>query len=398
MGIKGSKGKKDNKEEKESNAEDYENEENDVKDDDKDDEKDDEKKRNEVRKEFTLKFKKLIAKYIPPKILFKGNLCKRSLISKKTFKAKYGASNVILFNKYIVLTEESILYFYTKIFKPIFKKKFFEDGEKDEILSLNPIDSQTIVIGATDKVRIVNFYEKQPRVITCEIIQEIQDTEFYALNEKLFNGFLLLCGFDRKYCFYKLENEKKKFDANNKYKLVSKVEKVHNVYDDDVPGVVDLNNGRIFSWLIDDKNIKVIEYSPNQKIIKSMNGYGLHNAGLICDKYLLLMGLIYPTYYSWLMDTETLKIVKKWTTSQNDSFCCSIGLNKFIYGSTYRIACDEFIIKNKEFIRKNIYETYFKEDKSEAWEESFGVRIIINENTFITGDFNGRLMVFYCSE
>ena len=381
MGIKGSKAKKHNKEEKESNAEDNEKEEN----DDKEDEKDDEKKRNEVRREFTLKFKKIIAKYIPPKILFKGNLCKRSLISKKTFKTNV-VRNLILFNKYIVLTEESILNFYTRIFKPIFKKNFFEDGQKDEILSLNPIDSQTIVIGATDKVRIVNFYEKQQRVITCEIIQEIKDTKFYDLNKKLFNGFLLLCGFDRKYCFYKLENEKKEFDANNKYKLVSKVEKVHNINEDYGPAIVDLNNGRIFSWFDDDKNIKIIEYSPKQKIIKSMNGYGLNNAGLICDKYLLLMGGIYPTYYSWLMDTETLEIVKTWTSSKNDFFKCSIGLNKFIYGSIYRIACDEFVIKNKDFIRKNICETYSKEVR-----ESFGVFRIINEYTFITNDLYGRL-------
>lgn len=34
-------------------------------------------KRNEVRKEFTLEFEKKIAKYIPPKIQFKGNLLKK---------------------------------------------------------------------------------------------------------------------------------------------------------------------------------------------------------------------------------------------------------------------------------------------------------------------------------
>ena len=128
------------------------------------DEEEDDKKRNEVRKDFQLKFEKKIAKYIPPKIIFKGDVSKRSLLTKKVFASKYGASNVILFKKYIVLTEESILYFYNKIFKPIFSKNFFEDstkGKEEEILSLNAIDDQTIVIGATDKVRIVNFYEKR---------------------------------------------------------------------------------------------------------------------------------------------------------------------------------------------------------------------------------------------
>ena len=173
---------------------------------------------------------------------------------------------------------------------------------------------------------------------------------------------------------------------------------VHNVYNDDCPGVEDLNNGRIFSWLNDDNNIKIIEYFPKQRIIKSMNGYGLHNAGLICDKYLLLMGLTYPIYNSWLMDTETLDIVKEWKTPQNDSFNCSLGLNKFIYSSTFRIACDEFIVKNGEFIRKNLYETYYNEDKTEDWRNRFGVHLFFDEKTFITIDFNGVIKVFYCGK
>jgi len=164
------------------------------------------------------------------------------------------------------------------------------------------------------------------------------------------------------------------------------------------PGVEDLNNGRIFSWLNDDNNIKIIEYFPTQRIIKNMNGYGLHNARLICDKYLLLMGLTYPIYNSWLMDTETLDIVKEWKTPQNDCFNCSLGLNKFIYSSTYRIACDEFIVKNGKFIRKNLYETYYNEDKTEDWENSFEVLLFLDEKTFITIDFNGVIKIFYCDK
>ena len=369
-----------------------ENEENEEKEGD-----DDDKKRNEVRKAFKLKFEKKIAKYVPPKIAFKGNISKRQLLTKKVFESEYGASNLLLFNNYIILTEESVLYFYNKIFKQIFSEKFFED-DKEEILTLNAIDNQTIVIGATDKVRIVNFYEKKPGQITYELIQEIKDTKFYALNEKLSNGYLLIGGYDRKYAFYELKNKKDKVSLVNQYKLVNKVELVHNVYDDDTPGIVDLNNGRIFSWLNDDKNIKVIEYSPKQRIIKSMNGYGLHNAGLICDKYLLLMGLTYPKYKSWLMDTETLEIVQEWETPQNDSFNCSLGLNKFVYSSTSRIACDELIIEKEKFIRKNLYETYFKEDKSEDWKNSFGVHLFSDEHTFICCEFNGKIKIFYCNE
>lgn len=150
----------------------------------------------------------------------------------------------------------------------------------------------------------------------------------------------------------------------------------------------------------DDNNIKVIQYYPPSKvgIIKSQNKIGLHNAGLISDKYLILMGLLYPTYYSWLMDTETLEIVKKWKTPQNDSFNCLLCENKFLYSSTYRIGCDEFYIENGEFKRKTIYETYFKEDKSEDFDGSFGVSTFLDETTFIALDFDGKLMFFSCEQ
>ena len=112
--------------------------------------------------------------------------------------------------------------------------------------------------------------------------------------DKLNNGYILIGGMDRKYRFYEIINNNNKLQIQ----LMHKIEKVHNVYDDDCPEIVDLNNGRILSWLNDDKNIKIIEYGIEPRIIKSMNGYGLHNAGLISDKYLLLMGLTYPKYYS----------------------------------------------------------------------------------------------------
>ena len=357
---------------------------------------DDDKRRNEVRKEFTLEFEKRIAKYIPPKIYFKGNVSKRTLILQKDFGEQF-ISNLTLFKNYILISVEKEVHFYNKELSLIFKQKFLEGNE--EILGLNPINDETIVISATDKVRIVNFYEKENNKIEFEIIQEIGGTEFYALNETLSNGLLLLCGFNRKYGFYELVKKKEKVSKNNKFQLQFSIDLVHNVYDDDAPGIVDLNNGRIFSWLNDDKNIKVIEYSPAHKarIIKSKNGIGLHNAGLICDKYILLMGLIYPIYYSWLMDTETLEIVKKWETPDNDSFNCSLCENKFIYSSTYRIACDEFYIKDGDFFRKNIYETYYNESHSEDWENSYGVETFLNENTFVAINSNGKLMIFSCN-
>ena len=309
-------------------------------------------KRNEVRKEFTKEFQKKSAKYIPPKINFKGDVSKRKLIKQIDFNDKF-VSNLTLFKNYILITVESTLHFYTRDLALIFSDKFV--GGKEEILSINPINDETIIFGTVDRILVLNFYEKKEKKITFEIIQEIKGSEFYCLNERLYKGDILIGGMDRKYAFYEVVNKKEKLSKTNKLQCVCKIDRVHNVYDDDCPGIVDLNNGRIFSWLNDDKNIKIIEYGIEPRIIKSMNGYGLHNAGLISDKYLLLIGLTLPKYYSWLMDTETLEIVHKWRTPQNDSFMYTLGENKFLYGSETRIGYDEFYVNEGKFIRKNIY-------------------------------------------
>ena len=173
---------------------------------------------------------------------------------------------------------------------------------------------------------------------------------------------------------------------------------MHNVYDDDFPDFIDFNNGRILSWLNDDHNIKIIEYFPEQKIILSKNGYQLHNAGLICDKYAILMGLHYPEYDSWLMDTESLEIVKHWKTPQNDSFLKSFSENKFYYSSNYIIAYDEFYVKDGEFFRKTLYECYYTEDKKENWDERFGISNVLDENTFICKTFNNKVIIYKCDK
>ena len=355
------------------------------------------KRRNEVRKEFTKEFVKKLAKYIPSKINFKGNISKRKLIKEIDFNDKF-VSNLTLFKNYILITVDSALHFYTRDLILIFKNKFVEG--KEEILSLNPINDETIIFGTYKRLLVLNFYEKKEKQITFEIIQEIKDTVFYCLNEKLYKGDILIGGMDRKYAFYEIINKNEKISKNNKIQCMYKIDKVHNVYDDDCPDVVDLNNGRIFSWLNDDKNIKVIEYGHNPRIIKSMNGYGLHNAGLVSDRYLILMGLTYPKYYTWVMDTETLEIVHKWKTQYNDSFLCSLSENKFLYcDDEKRFALDEFSEKDGKFERKTIYKSWYKENHSkEDWKETYAINNFLNENTFATINMAGRLMLFQCEQ
>ena len=359
------------------------------------DEKEEDKKRNEVRKEFTLEFEKKIAKYIPPKIKFKGDLRKKSLVTMKTLEDKY-ASGLTIFKKYFLYTATHTLKILNKNLKLIFSEKIVQDD--NEIFNIINLNDETIVMIASDKVRIINLNEQKDDVFTYEIVQEIKETKFYFIGQQLNNGYLLIGSGDRKYFFYELEKTNLKFSKDNKYKLIGSVELVHNVYDDDFPDCLDFNNGRLLSWLNDDHNIKVIEYFPEQKIIVSKNGYQLHDAGLICDKYAILMGLTYPQYDSWLMDTESYDIVKHWITPQNDSFIRSFFPNTFFYSSTSRIAYDEFYVKDGEFYRKNIYECYYKEDKKESWDERISVYNALDEYTFITKTWNEKIMIYKCGK
>ena len=236
-----------------------------------------------------------------------------------------------------------------------------------------------------------------------EVIQEIKDSNYYNLNTKLSYGFLLLGGIDKKYGFFQPVHKKEKISKYNKFELIFKIHKVHDNDHDNISVVVDLNNGRIFSCLRVDENIKVIEYyrkiKPNRpRIIKSMNEYKLDNAVLLCDKYLLLIEAKYlEKYYFWLMDTETLEIVYKFTIPQYISFMCVLSENKVLFGSFTRLAIDEFSYADEKFILKTIFESEYKKGKTDdECEKSYIISDFLNENTFIASNEDIGLMIFQC--
>jgi len=204
---------------------------------------------------------------------------------------------------------------------------------------------------------------------------------------------LILSGLNKKYVFYQLENKNEKFNSNNKFKEIGCIENVHNVYDDDCPGIIDLNNGRLFSWMNDDSNIKIIEYEPNIRIIKSFNGYQLHNAGLINDKYICLMGLNYPTFYTWLMDTENYEIVKTFETPENDCFYGTICNWKFFCGSDESFKIDIIKFENGEFVKENLSKKVFTSGENN-WEERFNWISVLDENIIATCNLNGKMFIF----
>ena len=258
------------------------------------------------------------AKYIPPKIEFKGDI---SLIQEQTrihFDYKF-IINLIFFKGYFVLIVDSgIAFFDPKNYEKIFEQKI----ASDKIISIKKINEDTLVVAAFDKARIIKFEEKETKKIIYEIIQEITDIDDYYIGLPLSNDLLLLAGDDKKYVFYQVENYKtnKIINKNNLYKKVGEIPNVHNVYNDDFASAIDLNNGYLLSKMNDDNNVKIIQYEGEFKIIKSFDNIGLHDICLISDKFAVLKGLTYPEYFTWLLDMEKLEIIKKWQTPGNDFF------------------------------------------------------------------------------
>ena len=316
------------------------------------------------------------AKFIRPEIEFKGNIEKMEILSKVILGYTFAHSPFFFMGYYVFRMDKSVVFYNSTTYTQVFK----EDFTNDELFVVKKLDDDTLLINDNEKAKIVRFYENEPKKITYEIIQEIKDTEFYYLGEILSNGLLLLGGLDKKYSFYRLEHHEadKKVNKNNLYKKIGELNDVHNVYDDDVPHIIDLNSGYLFSMMNDDKNIKLIQYEGDFKIIKSWDGYTLHDAGLISDKYIVLKGLTYPEYFTWLLDLEKLEIVKTWKTPNNDSFVQVIAKNKFLTGTDNRFALQEIKEENGDFVLNDLMTTGFQ-----GFERFYG-NIFLDEKTFIT--------------
>ena len=111
-----------------------------------------------------------------------------------------------------------------------------------------------------------------PKIFTYEIIQEICDTELYYAGIILSNGLLLADIEDVKYSFYQLEkyNTNKKLNKNNLYKKIGEVNHVHKVLIEDLPTIIDLNNGFILSYTHCQSNIVIVQYDEEIKLIKKI--------------------------------------------------------------------------------------------------------------------------------
>ena len=320
------------------------------------------------------------AKYIPPEVEFKGDITKMKIITKVILGYSFASRPMYFLGYFVACINKGLSFFDKNTYHLVFKQDFAE-GE-DEILSFNKLDEDTLIITNDKSARIFRFYEKEPQKITFEVIQEIQETEFYYMGELLSNGLLLLGGIDKKYVFYRLEHYEAdhKVGKDNLYKKVGEIEDVHNVYDDDIPHILDLNSGYLFSYMNDDHNIKVIQYESDFKIITSLDGYTLHHAALISDRYIVLKGLTYPKYFTWLFDLEQLKVVKSWQTPDNDAFIQVTSQNKFLTGNPdkKRFALQEIKEENGEFFLNDVLVTDYQGFESFMW------NVFLDEKSFIT--------------
>ena len=348
-----------------------------------------------------------LAVFNSPKIEFKGDITKMKVLYKIPFETSHLDKIVLFKNYFLVNLGNGIAFLEKNTYKIIFKQEL----EVEEIVGINIIDEDTLIIVAFDKLRIIRFEEKEPKKFTYEIIQEICDTELYYAGIILSNGLLLAAGEDEKYSFYKLEkyDTDQKVSKNNLYKKIGEVGNVHKVLIEDLPTIIDLNNGFTISFTHCDSDIAVVQYDEGIKLVKKIieQKYEWDTAELISDKYVLFKALGTPDYNTCLFDVEKLELVKTWDTDIRDNFIQPISQNKFFAGSDKRFTLCELKEDNDEIIIKEILVTDYQGF------DCFVYPFILDEKSFLTcafdkpqnadsddsegmGQRNAYLVVFQC--
>ena len=295
-----------------------------------------------------------LAVFKSPKIEFKGDITKMKILHKIPFETSH-LDRIVPFKNYFLINLGNGIAF---LEKDTYKIIFSQELEVEEILGINKIDEDTLIIVAFDKLRIIRFEEKEQKKFKYEIIQEICDTELYYAGIILSNGLLLAAGEDGKFSFYKLEqyDTDKKLSKNNMYKKIGEIGNIHKVLMEDLPTIIDLNNGFIISFTHCGSDIAVVQYDEGIKLVKKIieKKYEWDTAELISDKYVLFKALGSPDYNTCLFDVEKLEIVKSWDTDIRDNFIQPISKNKFFTGSDKRFTLCELEEDNDEIIIKEV--------------------------------------------
>ena len=176
----------------------------------------------------------------------------------------------------------------------------------------------------------------------------------------------------------------KKLSKNNLYKKIGEVENIHKVLIEDLPNIIDLNNGFIISFTHCGSDIAVVQYDEEIKLVKKIieKKYEWDTAELISDKYVLFKALGSPDYNTCLFDVAKLEIVKSWDTDIRDNFIQPISKNKFFTGSDKRFTLCELEEDNDEIIIKEVLVTDYQGF------DCFVYPFILDEKSFLTCAFD----------
>ena len=320
---------------------------------DKDDEDNEFKEQNQKKSFFGKKkssklgLSNIIDKKIninAPPIIFNGNLLK--LREQKTIHCQPDfVHNLLIFKAHLLTSLSNKVALFEKInYYKVFEEKFSEE----EIINIIKIDEDNIALILFHGSIIINFtYDSSKKKFNYKIIQNINYDEGFYNGLLLSNNNLFFGTYDGKFLFYKL----KSYDINqivsltNTYEKIYEFKNIQNVYDMQFPGFLDLKNGKLLTWMLDDKIIKIINYE-SLEIIKLIKDYPIYDGCLINEKYAILKlsedeneEENESNLLTLLFDIEKLIITQKFTSSVYEYGVLWIDRNKYISFNEEDIFC-----------------------------------------------------------
>ena len=294
-----------------------------------------------------------------PPIIFNGNL--NEIKEKNTIYCEPNFVHNLLIYKDHLLTSLSnkVTVFEMKKYEKVFEQKFSEQ----EIIKIIKIDEDNIALLLFHEIIIINFYYSSKNFY-YKIIQNILNDEGLYNGLLLSNDNLFFGTYEGNFLFYKLKNYNtyKTVSTTNTYEKIYEFKNIQNVSDMQSPGFLDLQNGKLLTWMIDDKIIKVINYE-SLEIIKIIKDYPIYDGCLINEKYAILKISENESEYeeesnllTLLFDIEKFIITQKFTSNDFEYGVLWIDTNKYISFNEEYIFCYLIYEKNGNYNHKLLSE------------------------------------------
>ena len=375
---------------------------NEEKKDDEDDKNDNECNEINVRKSFfgiktssklglNNKINKRININSPP-IIFKGNI--NSLTEKKIiFCEPDFVHNLLIFQNHLLTSlSNKVTLFEMKRYEKVFDNKLSEE----EIVSIIKIDENNIALVLFHGCKIINLYYSSAKKFNYNIIQNIVYDEGFYNGLLLSNDNLFFGTYDGNFLFYKLNNYNinKIVSNSNLYEKIYEFNNIQNVSDMQSPGFLDLKNGKLVTWMIDDKIMKIINYE-SLEIIKIIKDYPIYDGCLINEKYAILKISENEkegesNLLTLLFDIENLIITQKFDSSDFEYGVVWINRNKYISFNEEEIICYNIEEKN------SIYNHFLSSKKKivNSFNEKIRHILIWNESLLLIVRNNETISVF----